>query len=273
MDQFLFTRRRTQRVYLKKFSMQDSNPVTTPIEKCCLSAGEVANSKLTTAPYREAVGCLMYLAVATRPDIAFAVSHVSQYLEKPEERHWSMVKRILKYVKGSTPLGIQYEVAQDIGELEGYSDADYASDSTTRRSVSGILFKYSGGAISWASRKQQSVSLSTTEAEYVAASEAARNAIWLNRMFSELAPLKKVPRLLVDNASAIRLAKNPEFHKRSKHIDIRYHFVRERVQEGELVVEYVRSKDQAADILTKPIPRVQFEELRSLVGMKWRNAE
>ncbi|XP_071652413.1 uncharacterized protein [Temnothorax longispinosus] len=209
----------------------------------------------------------MYLAVATRPDIAFAVSYVSQFLEKPKEQHWAMVKRILKYLKGTTTMGIKYNAVGVAGELESYSNADYASDEATRRSVSGIVFKFSGGAIVWASKRQQSVALSTTEAEYVAASEAAKDAVWLSRLFNEILPLGNVPLLLVDNASAIKLAKNPSFYKRSKHIDVRAHFVRERVQNGELKIEHISSGEQVADVLTKPIPRVQFQRLHEKLGM------
>lgn len=250
---------------LRRFNMENANSVFTPIERCQLTE-EVADAETTDAPYREAVGCLIYLAVATRPDIAFAVGYVSQFLEKPKEQHWTMVKRILKYLKGTITMGIRYKAAGMAGELESYSDADYASDEATRRSVSGMIFKFSGGAIVWASKRQQSVALSTTEAEYVAASEAAKDSVWLSRLFNEISPLKNVP-LLVDNASAIKLAKNPTFHKRSKHIDVRAHFVRERVQNGELKIEHIPSKEQVADILTKPIPRVQFQRLREKLGM------
>lgn len=137
----------------------------------------------------------------------------------------------------------------------------------TRRSISGILFKYSGGIITWTSKRQQSVTLSTMEAEYVAASEGAKEAIWLGRLFSEITSLDTVPVLFIDNASAIKLAKNSSFHKRSKHIAVRYHFVRERVEKGQLMIQYVQSKHQLADILTKAIPRVQFQKLRSKLGV------
>ncbi|KMQ87587.1 retrovirus-related pol polyprotein from transposon tnt 1-94 [Lasius niger] len=167
-----------------------------------------------------------------------------------------MVKQILRYIKGTAAMGIRYEANRRAYQLEGYSDANYASDPNSRKSVSGILFKYSGGAITWASKRQQSVSLSTLESEYIAASEDAKEAVWLNRLFSEIAPLKTVPVLLVDNAGAIKLAKSPSFHKRSKHIDIRYHFVRERIQKGQIMLEYVPSEEQAADILTKLISRI-----------------
>lgn len=163
-------------------------------------------------------------------------------------------------------MGIKYRADGVTSELE-YSDADFASDPITRRSVSGVLFKYNGGAIIWSSKRQSSVSLSTMEAEYVAASEAAKDAMWLSRLFNEIAPLSNVPLLLVDNASAVKLSKNPSFYKRSKHIDVFAHFVRERVQNGELRIEHVSSEDQIADILTKPIPRVLFHRLREKLGM------
>lgn len=126
----------------------------------------------------------MYLAVATRPDIVYAVNYVSQFVEKPRQKHWEMVKHILKYIKGTVDLGIRYNATWKTGELEAYSDADFASDTMTRRSVSGIILKYGGGAIVWASRRQNCVSLSTTEAEYIASSEAAKDIVWLTRFFS-----------------------------------------------------------------------------------------
>jgi hypothetical protein len=183
---------------LRRFRMDSANPVSTPIEKCEL-LGITEESSSTSAPYREAVGCLMYLAVATRPDIAFAVGYVSRFLEKPKERHWSAVKRIFKYLRGTSALGIRYDALGN-AQLETYSDSDFANDPDTRRSVSGIVFKYSGGAIVWASRRQQSVSLSTTEAEYVAASEAAKDVVWLTRLFNESAPFDATPVLQVDKA-------------------------------------------------------------------------
>lgn len=259
----------TQKKYveniLKKFNMEDANPVTTPIEKIVLEEEEASN-ELSGVPYRETVGCLLYLAVATRPDIAFAVSYVSQFLEKPKQKHW-MMKRILKYIKGTSTLGIQYKVAEKAGKLIAYSDADYTSDVRSRRSVSGVVCMYSGGAITWCSRRQHSVSLSTTEAEYVAVCEAAKKIMWLVRLYGEIGLLDFVPVLLIDNASAIKVAKNPQFHRRTKHIDVQFHYVRERVQRGELMIEHVRSKDQTADILTKPIPNVQFRRLRQLLGI------
>lgn len=139
----------------KRFNMEDANPVSVPIEKCQLI--EDSGGALINVPYREAIGCLMYLAVATRPDIAYVVNYASQFLEEPKQKHWILVKRIFKYIKGTAGLGIHYKVAERTGKFEVFSDADYASDSTTQRSVSGIVLTYSGGAIVWANEGNKTV--------------------------------------------------------------------------------------------------------------------
>lgn len=130
-----------------------------------------------------------------------------------------------------------------------------------------MVCKYSGGAITWLSRKQRSVVLSTTEAEYVAASEGVKEIMWLKQLLDEVTQLKSVPCLYIDNASAIKLVKNPEFHKRSKHIEIRYHFVREKFNNGEIVVEHVDGENQTADIMTKPLVRVRFNKIKDMLGV------
>jgi len=251
---------------LQRFCMAEANSVSTPIVQY-LEASEVENAKPTSAPYREAIGCLMYLAVATRPDLAFSVSYVSQFLKQPSKQRWTLVKRIFRYLKGSTDKGIVYQ-AEEAGLLHVYSDADYASDPVTRRSVSRMVSMYSGGAVSWASQRQKCVSLSTTQAEYIAASEAAKEVVWLSRLYNEIVILKSVPKLFVDNASAIKLVRNPEFHKRTKHVDVRYHFIRERVNENQLSIEFIGSEFQAADVFTKPMSRIAFDRLCVLIGMR-----
>jgi hypothetical protein len=249
---------------LEKFNMANANAVATPCEK-----SEQSDMKLDEkVPYREAVGSLMYLSTATRPDIVYAVSVVSENLEAPLLSHWQAVKRIFKYLKGTVDYGLLYEVNYQPGKFVAYSDADYAGDVKTRRSRTGILCMYSGGAITWTSQKQKSVVLSTTEAEYVAASEATKEIIWLARLFCEISVLHDIPTLFVDNASAIKLMKNPEFHKRTKHKEIRHHFVREKFHEKVMNVEHVESQNQVADILTKPLAKISFERLRLSSGLK-----
>ena len=213
-----------------------------------------------SVPYREAVGSLLYLATCTRPDISYAVSVVSQSLSKPTRTHWEKVKRIFRYLKGTSELGILYKHGLNSDRLIAYSDADYAGDIVTRRSTSGFVCMFMGGPVSWSSQRQRSVALSTTESEYIAASEAAKEIVWFARLF-KITNFTTVPLLRVDNLSAVKLVQNPVYHKRSKHIDVRYHFVREKHETGELVVDHVCGEEQLADVLTKPLSRDRFKRL------------
>ena len=250
------------RCLLAKFNMSDCNPVATPIDKTstCLEAdaGDMIDGSV---PYREAVGSLLYLATCTRPDISYAVSVVSQSLSKPTRTHWEKVKRIFRYLKGTSGLGIMYKHGLNSDRLIAYSDADYAGDIVTRRSTSGFVCMFMGGPVSWSSQRQRSVALSTTESEYIAASEAAKEIVWFARLFKEITNFTTVPLLRVDNLSAVKLVQNPVYHKRSKHIDVRYHFVREKHEAGELVVDHVCGEEQLADVLTKPLSRDRFKRL------------
>ena len=154
------------------------------------------------------------------------------------------------------------------GSLEAFSDADYAGDKETRKSTSGVVCKYADTAITWQSKRQHCVALSTTEAEYVSATLGAKEIIWLKKLLIDC-KIKDVNYMLnVDNTSALKLIKNPEFHQRSKHIDVRYHFIRDLYNKGEIDVTYVKSEDQLADILTKQIPKSRFEYLRQRLGLR-----
>uniref|UniRef100_A0A5S6Q053 Reverse transcriptase Ty1/copia-type domain-containing protein n=1 Tax=Trichuris muris TaxID=70415 RepID=A0A5S6Q053_TRIMR len=249
---------------LKRFRLDEANAISTPIEVrgCLIDISEPLNE----VPYREAVGALMFLMTATRPDIAFAVSIVSQFMDKPCAKSWLSVKRILRYLKGTAAYGLLYR-GDDKKALECFSDADFAGDIATRRSQTGVISLYAGTAISWFSQKQKGVALSTTEAEYVAASEAAKELIWLKNLYDELAVVQPKPTLFVDNMGAVKLSKNPEFHKRTKHIAVRFHFVREKWKEGELDVQHIGGEHRKADILTKALAKPRFEALRCQLGL------
>ncbi|XP_060873977.1 zinc finger protein 514-like [Metopolophium dirhodum] len=159
-------------------------------------------------------------------------------------------------------------------KLRGYSDADYVGDTTTRRSTSGFIFMMGDGIVAWCSQRQKSVALSTTEAEYIALSQSIQKLTWLTLLISDLLETQgDTPVLYADNQSAIKLVKNPEYHKRTKHIDVRYHYIREKFSEGMFSLEYVPSKEQLADILTKPTPRPRFEELREMLGIRYINSK
>jgi hypothetical protein len=249
---------------LERFNMSNCKAVTTPIVKDNDTEESSRNSEF---PYRQAVGALMFLMCGTRPDIAYALSVVSRNLENPTDRDVVRVKRILRYLRGTTNCGLLYKNNQAKGVFECYSDADHGGDLSTGRSTSGVLCLHSGAPISWMSQRQSSVAISTTEAEVVAASEAAREIIWIKRILTELDQLKAIPTLQIDNEAAIRLAQNPEFHRRTKHIRIRHFFVRELVTAGEIMVSKVDSEKQLADILTKPLFSTRFRDLCNDMGI------
>jgi hypothetical protein len=232
-------------------------------------------SKLSTAPavdpthYRSIVGSLRYL-VNTRPDLAYSVSYVSRFMESPTTEHLGAVKRILRYISGTLSYGCQYQrKKKEEARLLGYSDSDQAGDIDTRKSTTGVLFFLGNNPITWQSQKQKVVALSSCEAEYIAATTAACQGIWLARLISELRGREAgATSLKIDNESAIALSKNPVFHDRSKHIDVRYHFIRECVEDGRVKTESIGTTEQLADILTKALARERFCELRSLIGVR-----
>lgn len=254
----------------------DTPMTTTKLQKA--KDGYIAPEEMKRN-YQSAVGSLMYLMMGTRPDIAYAVSCVSRYSSNPTDPHWQAVKRIFRYLIGSKNLCLVYQ-----GELEplaGYTDADWAGDPDTRRSTSGYVFDLGSAVVSWSSKRQPVVATSSCEAEYRGQANAAKEAIWLKRLFQELSPdseggdgdaeVKTAPSTVViyaDNQGAIALAKNPTDHSRTKHIEIQQHFVREKVAEGEIELEYVRTEDMVADGLTKALPRDSFLRFREALGLR-----
>ena len=253
---------------LLKYGMQDAKSVSTPVDVSTKLVQAVDGEELfEQCMYQSAVGSLLYLSTGTRPDIAFAVSSVAKFSSKPTKQHWIGVKRILRYLKGTSGLGLLCTRSNG-DKLVGYLDSDWASDLEDRRSTSGYLFKLSGAPISWRSKKQTSVALSTAEAEYVALSSATQEAMWLRRLVAELRCKPSGATVIhEDNQSAIMMAQNAVFHGRSKHIDIRHHFVREQVCVGTVKLVYCSSEQMVADMLTKGLTRVTFERLRELAGV------
>ncbi|XP_066354435.1 secreted RxLR effector protein 161-like [Miscanthus floridulus] len=215
--------------------------------------------------YRSVIGSLRYL-VNTRPDIAYSVGIVSRHMENPRASHWAAVKQILRYIAGTLSYGVRY-TRSGISEpsLLGFSDSDLAGDIDDRKSTSGSVFFIGMNLVTWVSQKQRVVALSSCEAEYIASANAACQGIWLSRLLSELLGIQapKV-RLLVDNKSAIAL---PVHHEWSKHIDTRYHFVRECVDNGSIDIDHVSTQNQLADILTKALGKVRFIELQQQLGV------
>ena len=255
---------------LEKFGMKDAKSVSTPVDLSMKLVKSEGEEKVDQGMYQSAVGSLLYLSTGTRPDITFAVSKVAKFCSDPDKCHWIAVKRILRYLNGTRDLGLLYAVSVEGQECFGYSDSDWAGDLDDRKSTSGYIFMLCGAGISWRSKKQASVALSTAEAEYIALSGAVQEAIWLRQLTLELSS-GDVPKgatvIHEDNQSAISLAKNPQFHGRAKHIDIRHHFVREKVNDGTIELNYCRTDDMVADMLTKGLNTANFQRLRKMAGV------
>ena len=252
---------------LKRFGLENCNPVLTPMDP------HVVIKNRTSPPanislYQQLLGSLLYAAMCTRPDIAYAIHALSQYSVDPGEEHWTAAKRVLRYLKGTRDLALTYGGPEDWDDvLESYSDADWASNDD-RKSISGFTFLLGGGAVSWSAKKQPIIALSSTESEYIAATHSSRHLIWLRSLLAELGHDQPSPSLLyMDNQSAMALAQDDQFHPRTKHIDIRYHFIRYLIKSGAIALVYCPTQDMIADIMTKGLARPLNDKHRTGLGV------
>jgi hypothetical protein len=252
---------------LDMFHMSDCKPCATPEQvNLHLPKHEQHGNDNTRYPYREAVGKLMYAMVCTRPDIASAVRAVSKHLCAYGDAHWTAVKRIMRYLKGTSDMKLRFG-GKRVGEsLVGYADADWGNDKDERKSVTGYVFAHAGGPLSWSSKGQRTVALSSTEAEYMSLSEACREVTYLRLLLSELRHVQRgATTIYEDNQGAIALTKNPEHHARNKHIDMRHHFCRDMVQNGAVAVVYMPTASMPADALTKALAAEAFQRCCSAI--------
>lgn len=249
---------------LRKFNVENCKNIDTPMEvNLKLDKGEIAP---TNYPYQQLIGSLMYLSVLTRPDISYCVSYLSQFNNCNTETHWKHAKRVLKYLSYTKSFGLMY-VKNNL-DMFGFVDADWASDVVDRRSYTGYCFVYSGCVISHESRKQQTVALSSTEAEYMAVCEASKEAIFLKNLMSELIITDNCPIVLYnDNQSAQKLSENCMYHRRSKHIDVRFHFIRDAVANKLVKIEYLKTSDMPADIFTKSLCKIKHYKFMQKIGV------
>jgi len=256
---------------LDRFNMSKAKPVSSPLAgHLKLSSkqsptSEKENEEMKKVPYASAVGSLMYAMVCTRPDIAHAVGVVSRFLSNPGKEHWAAVKWILRYLRGTSRVCLCFGNGKQV--LDGFTDADMAGDIDSRKSTSGYLITYSGGAVSWQSRLQKCVALSTTEAEYIAITEAAKELLWMKKFLQELGLQQERYLLYCDSHSPIHLSKNSTFHSRSKHIDVRYHWIRDVLDEKLLQIEKIHTDDNGSDMMTETLPMQKLEICRRKAGL------
>lgn len=254
---------------LEKYNMTDCKGAKSPLEKGhSLNKPEVLKKEVVSdVPYQAVVGSINYAATGTRPDLSHTVSILSKYLNFPREDHWKAAKRVLRYLQATKDLGLLYKKAKDPSLLV-YTDADWVGDQDNRRSMSGMVSFLNAGPITYKAQLQAVPALSTTEAEYVAATNAVKDILWLKRFIAEIGiKLDSKAPLLCDNQSAIRLIKNPEFHQRTKHIDIRYHFIRYVYEAGDFQVDYVETDKQRADTFTKALTVEKHFVMCSAIGL------
>ncbi len=265
--QIKLSQKRLTAQLLDTYNMADCKGRTLPLSVATqLTKAEGEPLDQATHSYTHMVGSLLYLSVCTRPDIAQAVGVLSKYMAAPTTVHWQAAKGVLRYVASTKEQGIAY--GSSPGSIIGYCDADYAGDLDTRRSTTAYVFILHGGAITWLSKRQSTVAASTTEAEYIAAAETTKEALWLRVLLRDLGVSISTMKIYADNQSAIKLLKNPVSSLRSKHIDVAYHFARERVARKEIEFQYIKTDEMLADMLTKAVPSGKLKMCCGGIGLQ-----
>ena len=262
---------------LEDYGFTGCTPVQTPMEpglhltKDMCPKNEQERAEMSEVPYINAVGALMYLATCTRSDIAYTVSQLVRFSSNPGKQHWAAVKHLFRYLKGTTDTKLTYSPDPASKSLfTVYTDADFGGDPDTGRSTGAYVVKMGTGAVDWSSKLQPIVTLSSTEAEYVAAVEAGKEICWMRNLLTELGyPVEGKPSVLhIDNNSAISVARNPEHFGRLKHLDLRFYWLRDIVQAGLIDHQFCPTAQMPADMLTKALPRPKVAEMRTLLGLQ-----
>ncbi|WVZ90939.1 hypothetical protein U9M48_037189 [Paspalum notatum var. saurae] len=252
---------------LEKAGMASCNACTTPMEVRLQLSKNGTSPVVDAKLYHSLIGSLRYL-LHTRPDLTFAVGYLSRFMAEPRLEHMAAMKQMLRYIKGMSDHGLFY--TNDGGKLDllGYSDSGMAGDIDGRKSTTGVIFFLGGNPVTWLSQKQRVVALSSCEAEFIVGASAACQAVWLRRLLGDIIGVTASPLMLkMDNQSAIALSKNPVLHDTSKYIDTKFHFIRECAEKGDINIEFAGTQEQVANILTKPLGRKAFQELRGRIGL------
>ncbi|KAK0588038.1 hypothetical protein LWI29_033242 [Acer saccharum] len=264
-DGIFITQAKYAKNLVKKFGLEKAKHCDTPMSTTLKLSKDASGKSVEQTLYRGMIGSLLYLT-ASRPDISFSVGVCAKYQADPKESHLSSVKRIIRYVNGTSNYGIWYSFDTN-ASLVGFSDADWAGNCDDRKSTSGGCFFLGNNLVSWFCKKQNSISLSTAEAEYIAAGSGCTQLLWMKQMLVDYGFNQGTLTLFCDNMSAINISKNPVQHSRTKHIDIRHHFIRELVENKCIVLEHVGTNDQLADLFTKPLDATRFKTLSRFIGI------
>ena len=249
-----------------RFGLTDAKPAYTPLESGAVLSKDQEPDDPINVPYQEACGHVLWPAIMTRPDVQFAIGLLARFTKNPAQAHWTALKRLIRYLYTTRDLWLHLGGKEHI--IEGFTDSDWASQ-LDRHSISGYVFRIGTGAVTWSSKRQTLIALSTTEAEYIAVSHVLKEVIWVQVFIKELDyEILGIFPLRCDNQSAIALCRDSKFHARTKHIDIRYHFIREAVNDGKVEVHYVPSEENLADVMTKGLGRVKFEKFVRGLGLR-----
>ena len=251
---------------LKEFNMEECNSAKTPMECRLRLSREGEGEEVESTYFRKLISCLRYLTL-TRPDLINSISYLSRFMSKPYSDHMAAAKRVLRYVKGTTDYGLVYKSDKE-SRVIGFCDSNYAGDQDDRKSTSGYIFFFGSNPIAWNCSKQKVVALSSCEAEYISSTSAVCQGVWMSRFMHELMEefIENFD-LCIDNKSAIEISRNPVYHGRTKHIEVRYHFIPNCVEENKVKVMYIRTEDQIADLFTKPLGITKFLEVRKKIGI------
>jgi len=258
---------------LERYRMQNCKYARTPLP----TGWKATKNKELATPefrlqYQAIIGSLLYLMIGTRPDIAFAVTRLAQFAANPSKEHMDRALYVCRYLAGSAHYELVYDGVSNKGLL-AYCDSDYAGCTDTRRSITGFFVKLANGVVSWQSHAQKTVALSSTEAEYMALSDCSRQIVWIQSLLGELGFTHTQTPIYGDNQGSMFIGSNPVQDRRTKHIDIRYHFIREKIVEGKVEVFFVQGDKNIADMLTKNLGNTKFSEFRSQLGLEFHKTE
>jgi len=250
---------------VKRFGLDGKSRARTPMSTSVKISSDLTGKSVDPSLYKSMIGSLLYLT-ASRPDIAFSVGVCARIQANPKESHLTVVKRIIRYVNDTISYGIWYSRETNL-VVAGYSDADWTGNADDRKSTSGGCFYVGNNLVAWMSKKQASISLSTAEAEYIAAGSCCTQLLWMKTLLGDYRFSQDTMIINCDNTSAINISKNPVQHSRTKHIDIRHHFLRDLVESEVVSLSFIPTENQLANILTKPLDGSKFESLRKAIGV------